>query len=72
MITVPVCGTQIFSSQAVNVLEVVLPENGSNGGADGYCKNLEFCNMYLNSNLSSRYNQEAVYKCLWMYLQMVL
>lgn len=37
--------------------------NGSNGGADGYCKNLEFCNMYLNSNLSSRYNQEAVYKC---------
>ncbi len=29
---------------------------------DGYCKNIEFCNMYLNSNLRSRYNQEAVYK----------
>ncbi len=37
--------------------------NGSNGGADGYCKNLEFCNMYINSNLRSRYNQMAVYKC---------
>lgn len=37
--------------------------NGSNGGADGYCKNLEFCNMYINSSLNSRYNQEAVYKC---------
>lgn len=37
--------------------------NGSNGGADGYCKNLEFCNMYINSNLRSRYNQQAVYKC---------
>lgn len=37
--------------------------NGSNGGADGYCKNLEFCHMYINSNLRSRYNQMAVYKC---------
>lgn len=37
--------------------------NGSNGGADGYCKNLEFCNMYINSNLRSRYNENAVYKC---------
>lgn len=37
--------------------------NGSNGGADGYCKNLEFCHMYINSNLRSRYNQQAVYKC---------
>lgn len=37
--------------------------NGSNGGKDGYCKNLEFCNMYINSNLRSRYNQQAVYKC---------
>jgi hypothetical protein len=37
--------------------------NGSNGGTDGYCKNLEFCNMYINSNLRSRYNQQAVYKC---------
>ncbi|MCR5737532.1 MAG: hypothetical protein K6G64_07770 [Eubacterium sp.] len=33
------------------------------GSKDGYCKNIEFCNMYLNSNLRSRYNQEAVYKC---------
>lgn len=37
--------------------------NGSNGGPDGYCKNLEFCNVYINSNLRSRYNQLAVYKC---------
>lgn len=37
--------------------------NGSNGGADGYCKNLEFCNMYINSNLRSRYGENAVYKC---------
>lgn len=37
--------------------------NASNGGADGYCKNLEFCNMYINSRLRSRYNQQAVYKC---------
>lgn len=37
--------------------------NGSNGGPDGYCKNLEFCNMYINSRLRSRYNQNAVYKC---------
>jgi cell division septation protein DedD len=31
--------------------------------ADGYCKNLEFCHMYLNSNLRSRYGEMAVYKC---------
>lgn len=37
--------------------------NGSNGGADGYCKNLEFCHVYINSNLRSRYDQQAVYKC---------
>lgn len=37
--------------------------NGSNGGADGYCKNLEFCNVYINSNLRSRYGENAVYKC---------
>lgn len=37
---------------------------GTAGDAkDGYCKNVEFCNMYINSNLRSRYNQEAVYKC---------
>ena len=37
---------------------------GSGGGnLDGYCKNVEFCHMYINSNLRSRYNQQAVYKC---------
>ena len=37
---------------------------GSGGGElDGYCKNVEFCHMYINSNLRSRYNQQAVYKC---------
>jgi hypothetical protein len=38
---------------------------GISGGVeqDGYCKNIEFCNMYLNSHLRSRYNQQAVYKC---------
>ncbi len=35
----------------------------TSGPKDGYCKNIEFCNMYINSNLRSRYNQEAVYKC---------
>ena len=34
-----------------------------NGGGDGYCDNVEFCHMYINSNLRSRYNQMAVYKC---------
>ena len=38
---------------------------GISGGTnkDGYCKNIEFCNLYINSNLRSRYNQQAVYKC---------
>ena len=38
---------------------------GISGGVnkDGYCKNIEFCNLYINSNLRSRYNQQAVYKC---------
>ena len=31
--------------------------------ADGYCKNVEFCNMYLNSGLRSRHNEQAIYKC---------
>ncbi len=35
---------------------------GTSGSKDGYCKNVEFCNMYLNSNLRSRYDQLAVYK----------
>lgn len=38
---------------------------GISGGitTDGYCKNIEFCNMYINSNLRSRYSQLAAYKC---------
>ena len=38
--------------------------SGISGGIerDGYCKNVEFCNMYINSNLRSRYYQQAVYK----------
>ena len=39
--------------------------SGGNGshGPDGYCNNVEICNLYLNSNLRSRHNQQAVYKC---------
>ena len=39
--------------------------SGGNGshGRDGYCSNVEICNLYLNSNLRSRHNQQAVYKC---------
>ena len=39
--------------------------SGGSGGdnLDGYCKNVEFCHMYINSNLRSRYNQQAAYKC---------
>ena len=38
---------------------------GISGGVeqDGVCRNIEFCNMYINSNLRSRYYQQAVYKC---------
>ena len=38
---------------------------GISGGVerDGYCKNVEFCHMYINSNLRSRYHQLAAYKC---------
>lgn len=39
------------------------PNAGDGSVADGYCKNLEFCNMYINSNLRSRYGENAVYKC---------
>ncbi|MCR5837664.1 MAG: hypothetical protein K6G88_14285 [Lachnospiraceae bacterium] len=31
--------------------------------ADGYCKKLDFSNVYINSNLRSRYGEQAVYKC---------
>ncbi|MBR3645734.1 MAG: right-handed parallel beta-helix repeat-containing protein, partial [Lachnospiraceae bacterium] len=37
--------------------------NASSGGISCNCNNVEFCNMYLNSSLRSRYNQNAVYKC---------
>lgn len=37
--------------------------NTGNPKFDGYCNNVEFCHMYINSNLRSRYAQEAVYKC---------
>ena len=39
--------------------------SGGNGkhGPDGYCNNVEICNLYLNSNLRSRHGQQAVYKC---------
>lgn len=34
------------------------------GGISGNdCKNVEFCNMYIDSNLRSRYKENAVYKC---------
>lgn len=35
----------------------------TSGQLDGYCSNIEFCHMYINSNLRSRYHQQAVYKC---------
>lgn len=33
------------------------------GEKTGYCQNIEFCNMYINSNLHSRFDQQANYKC---------
>lgn len=33
------------------------------GGVTGKCKNVEISNMYLNSNLRSRYSESANYKC---------
>lgn len=33
------------------------------GGISGNCSNVEFCNMYINSNLRSRYEEKASYKC---------
>lgn len=33
------------------------------GGISGNCSNVEFCNMYINSNLCSRYGEKAAYKC---------
>lgn len=38
--------------------------NKSQGGISGSkADNIEFCNMYINSNLRSRYDEQAVYKC---------
>lgn len=34
-----------------------------NDKIDDYCKNVEFCHMYINSRLRSRYGEQAVYKC---------
>lgn len=38
--------------------------NASSGGISGAdASNVEFCDMYINSNLRSRYNENAGYKC---------
>lgn len=34
------------------------------GGISGDCSNVELCNMYINSNLRSRYGENAIYKCI--------
>lgn len=34
------------------------------GGVSGDCSNVEFCNMYIDSNLRSRYGENAIYKCI--------
>ena len=40
------------------------PQSGGIDGADhGKVSNIEFCNMYINSKLRSRYDEKAVYKC---------
>ena len=48
--------------------------NANSGGiafaGENSCYNVEFCNMYINSNLSSRYNEQASYKCLVMFREM--
>lgn len=36
--------------------------NPSNTGGNNTCDNVEFCNLYLNSNLCDRYGENAVYK----------
>lgn len=39
--------------------------SGGNGshGPDDYCNNMDISNFYINSNLRSRWDQKAVYKC---------
>lgn len=34
------------------------------GGISGDCSNVELCNMYIDSNLRSRYGENAIYKCI--------
>lgn len=36
---------------------------GIDGAGNGNIGNIEFCNMYINSNLRSRYDENAIYKC---------
>ncbi|WP_310602149.1 CARDB domain-containing protein [Anaerosporobacter sp.] len=36
---------------------------GIAGVGNGKINNIEFCNMYINSNLRSRYEEQAIYKC---------
>ena len=36
---------------------------GIMGDKGGYANGMEFCHMYINSNLHSRYDQQANYKC---------
>ncbi len=40
------------------------PQSGGIAGVgNGDIGNIEFCNMYINSNLRSRYEEQAIYKC---------
>lgn len=40
------------------------PQSGGiEGVGNGKTKNIEFCNMYINSKLRSRYDEKAIYKC---------
>lgn len=40
------------------------PQSGGIAGVgNGKINSVEFCNMYINSNLRSRYEEQAIYKC---------
>ncbi|MBO5146315.1 MAG: right-handed parallel beta-helix repeat-containing protein [Lachnospiraceae bacterium] len=40
------------------------PQSGGIAGVgNGKINSIEFCNMYINSNLRSRYEEQAIYKC---------
>lgn len=43
-------------------LQFISDQKGG-GGIVGNCSNVEICNMYVNSNLRSRYSEQANYKC---------